>query len=295
MELRIGTAPDSWGVWFPSDPRQTPWQRFLDEVAEAGYDWIELGPYGYLPTNPTVLRSELGRRGLGLSGGTVIGSLHDPAEHAALREQLLRTAELTAALEGRFLVVIDEMYRDMRTGQQITPPTLDPDGWRRLVETSNAFGRLLRDQFGLTLIFHSHADSHVEYPEQLDTFLEQTDPDLVAVCMDTGHYEYRGGNTLAFMRKYATRTPYLHIKSVDPPLRDRVLAENLPFGPAVALGVFCEPARGSVDFPALARLLADLDYRGWGIVEQDMYPCTFDKPLPIAKRTRTYLREIGLG
>src|SRR2546425_12847708 len=50
--LRIGSAPDSWGVWFPDDEQQVPWRRFLDEVTEAGYEWIELGPYGYLPTDP---------------------------------------------------------------------------------------------------------------------------------------------------------------------------------------------------------------------------------------------------
>ena len=53
--IRVGSAPDSWGVWFPDDPQQVPWQRFLDEVAEAGYSWIELGPYGYLPTDPAKL------------------------------------------------------------------------------------------------------------------------------------------------------------------------------------------------------------------------------------------------
>ena len=59
----IGTAPDSWGVWFPDDPQQMPWQRFLDEVAEAGYTRIELGPYGYLPTDPDQLADELARAG----------------------------------------------------------------------------------------------------------------------------------------------------------------------------------------------------------------------------------------
>ena len=38
-----------------------------------------------------------------------------------------------------------------------------------------------------------------------------------------------------------------------------------------------------------------IDYQGFGIVEQDMFPAPFDKPLPIAKRTRAYLRDIGLG
>ena len=295
MDLRIGTAPDSWGVWFPSDPRQIHWQRFLDEVAEAEYEWIELGPYGYLPTEPKVLRGELERRGLGLSGGTLIGSLHDPAVHGELREQLLRTSELTAALGGQYLVVIDEFYRDPNSGGQLSAPRLERGEWQRLVETTNEFGRLAREQFGLRVVFHSHADSHVETPEQLDEFLAQTDRELVAVCMDTGHYEYRGGNTVEFMRRYGDRTPYLHLKSVDQTVRARVLEGDVPFGPAVAMGVFCEPELGTVDFEGLAWLLEGIDYRGWGIVEQDMFPCEFDKPLPIAKRTREYLRRIGLG
>ena len=42
--LRLGTAPDSWGVWFPADPHQVGWQQYLDEVPRAGYIWTELGP-----------------------------------------------------------------------------------------------------------------------------------------------------------------------------------------------------------------------------------------------------------
>jgi sugar phosphate isomerase/epimerase len=53
--LRLGTAPDSWGVWFPDDPQQVPWQQFLDEAAAAGYALVELGPFGYLPTHPEQL------------------------------------------------------------------------------------------------------------------------------------------------------------------------------------------------------------------------------------------------
>src|SRR6476659_8848617 len=73
--LKVGSAPDSWGVWFANDPAQTPWSRFLDELAAAGYEWLELGPYGYLPTDPARLRDELDQRGLRLAGGTVVGAL----------------------------------------------------------------------------------------------------------------------------------------------------------------------------------------------------------------------------
>lgn len=40
--ILVGSAPDSWGVWFPDDPQQTPYTRFLDEVAGSGYQWIEV-------------------------------------------------------------------------------------------------------------------------------------------------------------------------------------------------------------------------------------------------------------
>ncbi|MFD4557273.1 2-keto-myo-inositol dehydratase, partial [Streptomyces sp. NPDC058469] len=37
--LCLGSAPDSWGIWFPEDEQQVPYIRFLDELATAGYEW----------------------------------------------------------------------------------------------------------------------------------------------------------------------------------------------------------------------------------------------------------------
>jgi inosose dehydratase len=92
MKVTIGTAPDSWGVWFADDPRQMPWQRFLDEVAEAGYKWIELGPYGYLPTDLSVLRSELTKRDLKVSGSFIAGDLASEAGWPKLEHALATAA-----------------------------------------------------------------------------------------------------------------------------------------------------------------------------------------------------------
>jgi inosose dehydratase len=296
MQVRVGSAPDSWGVWYPSGPRQTPWQRCLDEMALAGYDWIELGPYGYLPTDAADLRRELDRRGLHVAGGTVGGALHRPEAAAALRDQVVRVGELTAALGGSVLVLLPALYRDAATGAA-EPARLDPSGWARLVETTNELGRLVRERFagGLKLAFHPHADTHVEHPDQVEAFVAQTDPSGVWLCLDTGHYAYRGGDNLAFLRRHAARVPYLHIKTVDGAKLRQVTEQDLDFARAVALGTFCEPQAGIVDFVALTRLLRELDFDGWAIVEQDLYPCDFDTPLPIARRTRAYLRSIGLG
>ena len=98
--LRLGSCPDSWGVWYDDDPRQTPWHRFLDELAEVGYQWLELGPYGYLPTDAAQLQDELGRRGLRVAAGSMHGlsGLHRPDELPAIRAKTGKVAALTAAL-----------------------------------------------------------------------------------------------------------------------------------------------------------------------------------------------------
>ncbi|MCW2810979.1 MAG: iolE [Friedmanniella sp.] len=77
-KITIGTAPDSWGVWFPSDPEQVPASTFLREVVEAGYEAIELGPYGYLPSDAGELQEALDEHGLTVLAGTVFSQLHHP-------------------------------------------------------------------------------------------------------------------------------------------------------------------------------------------------------------------------
>jgi inosose dehydratase len=105
MKVKIGSAPDSWGVWFPDDPRQTPWQRFLDEISEAGYEWTELGPYGYLPSDLKTLRAELERRGLKVTGSFVMGDLANPAASwPEIERQLRGWGPILKDLAAGFLV-----------------------------------------------------------------------------------------------------------------------------------------------------------------------------------------------
>ena len=296
MHLTIGSAPDSWGVWFADDARQTPWHRFLDEITEAGYEWTELGPFGYLPTDPKTLKQELDKRGLKVSGSFVEGDLSNPdTGWPRIEKQLRGLGPILNQFKAKFLVLIPDCYTNLFTGEQIAPARLDDAAFARLVETTNRVARIVRDDYGLQLIFHPHAQTHVEHEDQIEKLLAMTDPSLVSIVLDTGHHSYCGGNPVSFMQKHHARIPYLHLKSVDPVLRARVAAENIPFALAVGQGMFVEPSKGAVDFIAFRDVLRDIDYQGFGIVEQDMFPAPFDRPLPIAKRTRAYLREIGLG
>ena len=296
MSVTIGSAPDSWGVWAPNDDKQVPWDRFLDEVAEAGYEWIEAGPYGYLPTDIPTLRGELDKRGLRICATTVmVGHLEEPSDWPKVENWVLGAGELGAALGAKYMVLIDDTYIDLLTGKPVMPARLDESAWKRLIDTTHKVADIARDRFGLACVFHPHAETHVESETDIEAFLEQTDPDRVSLCFDTGHHAYAGGEPVSFMRKHHARISYMHLKSVNGDMLKQVKDENIPMVTATEMGVFCEPSEGVVDFAALADLLREIQYDGWAIVEQDMRAPPLDLPLAIAKRTRTYLREIGLG
>ena len=296
--LRLGTAPDSWGVWFADDPAQTPWQRFLDEVVTAGYEWVELGPYGYLPTDPSRLGDELARRGLRVAGGTVhgVGGLYNAADWPAALDKTRRVAALTSALGGHDLVFVPVPgYRDDSTGAYLEPAELDANGWRTLVRASDELGKIIGQEYGVRVHYHEHADSHVETQAQIERFLDDTDPRYTSLCLDTGHVAYRAGDSVGLIRKYPDRMGFVHIKQVDPEIARVAGAEGIPFGQAVKRGVCVEPPRGAPAIDSVVEALAATHRDLFVVVEQDLYPCAFDVPLPIAVRTREYLRSLGLG
>ncbi len=295
MNITVGSAPNSWGIEFAEDSNQVPWTRFLDEVAEAGYEWIELGPPGYLPIEYPTLSAELDKRGLKVCGTWVMRDYEDESQWASIEEEVLAKGELLVALGAGFLVFIDDIYTDRVTSKQRLPAVLDQNAWRRLIEAIHKFAGLIRERFGLQLAFHPHADSHVEYEKQVETLLAQTDPGLVSLCLDIGHFAYRGGDPIDFIRRHHQRIPYMHLKNIDPVVRQKVEAKKIPFAEAVTMNMFCEPAHGVIDYLSLRDMLREVNYKGWVVVEQDMYPAPPDKPLPIAKRTRAYLRKIGIG
>ncbi|MFC8826769.1 sugar phosphate isomerase/epimerase family protein [Streptomyces sp. NPDC057137] len=292
--IRVGSAPDSWGVWFPDDPQQVPWRRFLDEVARAGYEWIELGPYGYLPTDPARLAGETAARGLKVSAGTVFTGLHHgPAVWDRTWAHVADIAALTREMGADHLVVIPSFWRDDKTGQVLEDRTLTAAQWRDLTAQTERLGREVLDRFGLRIVVHPHADTHIDSEENVSRFLDATDPALVSLCLDTGHYAYCGGDSVKLIETYGERIGYLHLKQVDPKILADVVADGVPFGPAVGRGVMCEPPTG---VPALGPVLTaaqKLDVDLFAIVEQDMYPCPPDKPYPIAERTRRFLRSCG--
>ncbi|WP_295698890.1 TIM barrel protein [Lapillicoccus sp.] len=289
----LGSAPDSWGVWYADDPAQIRWESFLDECAGAGYTRIELGPYGYLPTDPARLRDELDQRGLSVTAGTIFEHLHRADSWTEVHSKVSAVAELTRAMGGEHIVVIPDFWRDPDTGVVLEASVLTDDEWPAYAKQVDRLARAISDDYGLKFQFHPHADSHVDTHANVERFLAETDPAVVSLCLDTGHIAYCGGDSLALIRDFPDRIGYVHLKQVDPTILEKVRTDGLGFGEAVKMGVMCEPPHGVPAMPPILEALAALDVELFAIVEQDMYPCPPDQPLPVARRTHTYLTGCG--
>ncbi len=290
-KIRVGTAPDSWGVWFPNHPGQVPWQRFLDEVQLAGYHWIELGPYGYLPTDAHQLADELAARELALSAGTVFTGFHKADDQwSRAWDQVRDVAGLVAQLGAEHLVVIPDLWRSDRDAAVLEPRELSDEQWQRLAAGHDRLGKALFEEFGIRQQFHSHADSHIGTYREVERLLNETDPSYTKLCLDTGHFAYYLGDNLKIMRTYPDRIGYLHLKQVEPDILAGALKNDTPFVDAVAAGVMTEPGGNGV--PELAPIIeaaAAIDPAMFAIVEQDMFGCDVDAPFPIATRTRAHI------
>ena len=293
MQLRIAGAPTSWGIEDPGDPANPPWQRVLDEAAAAGYEGVELGPLGYLPRDVERLRRELDARELSLVAGFVFVPLHTPEGVEQAMRTGRDTCELLAGAGARHLVVIQGFTpeREAAAGRPGEAAPLSDSEWATLTDGVHALARLARDDHGLVPCFHPHAGTHVEFEDEIERLIASTDPELVSLCLDTGHCAYAGVDPVALYRRHAERVAYFHLKDLLP----ERLVSPLSFEEAVAAGVFCPLGDGVVDFPALHAELERRGFRGWAAVEQDRLPTDSASPAEHAAASLRHLRAVRLA
>jgi inosose dehydratase len=295
--FHFACAPDSWGVLdYPGPSWNQSYEKMLDEMVWAGYNGTELGPYGFFPTDPAVLKPQLDSRKLKLLGSFVPVVLSDPASAGIAVEQIRKVGDLLAALKAPFLVLADAQS-DVRNAISGRVPKDGSAGltaaqWKNVAHVVEEAANVSAE-FGLDLVFHPHVATYVETPEECERFFDVTSHTGIGLCLDTGHCDYGGGDTITEAAKFASVLRFLHIKDVDTKVLREARRKKLNFEQAIEEKVFTIIGQGSIDFPALFRLLEKNNYSGWMVIEQDVkFGATVIPPAESVAASLRYLHGV---
>jgi inosose dehydratase len=242
--------------------------------------------------------------------GAYVGiAFKNPAAHANGEAAALRTARLLAGATAQgndgikpYIVLADDNATDPRrtqnAGRATADMSLNAADWKVFAQGVERIALAIREETGLPAVFHHHCAGFVETPEETARLLELTDPKLVGLVFDTGHYAFGAGpggceQVLAGLNRFAGRIWYVHFKDCQPQVAQQSRAEQWDYIKALRHGVFCELGQGCVDFPAVLAWLQGHNYQGYITVEQDVLP-GMGAPKESARRNREYLQRIGL-
>jgi len=252
MKIGIQTRP-----WGPEMNRERL-PDVLAEVAQAGYDGIEIGAQHLDIARPTHYRRLFAEHGLQVVGVHVGGEIHDAASVQEALDNLERIIAFAAQVGATFLPF---------SGR---PGAGDEESLRWAAENLERVGRLCASA-GLRLCYHNHFWEIADDCRELRYICAHTDAAHVSLCLDVAWVRRAGGDPAATVRTFLDRIGYLHLKDTT----DEGWAE---------LGA------GSVDLQGVLQAIGGRPFP-WLVVEQDE---TGRTPLESARISRQYLRERGL-
>ncbi len=233
-------------------------------------------------------------------GAFVPVALREPSALADGIANAVKTARLLAAVAtdpAPYLVLADNngsvTNRTKRAGRITAEDSLELDEWKTFASGTETVAHAVLSETGLKTVFHHHCAGYVETHDEIAALLDLTDPKSFGLVFDTGHYTYGSGGAdpVEALEAFRDRIWYIHLKDCHLQVAAQARANGWDYFEALRHGVFCELGKGSVDFPRLLRRLAEWNYEGYMLVEQDVLP-GMGSPKESARRNREYLASI---
>jgi inosose dehydratase len=221
---------------------------------------------------------------------------HDSTRRTDVLKHAQRVCALVQELGAAHLVLIAGIasQRADTAGRSEVAPRLGANDFETFCYTIRALADIA-SAHELAAGLHPHAGTHLEFEDEIDRLMNAVSDDPVGLVVDTGHSAYAGIDPRALIRQYGDRVIYVHLKDVNPRIREQALQQGLGFWQAYSAGIFCVLGQGLNDFPGIRDSLQAIGYSGWLTVEQDADPQGLSDPLVDARQSLSFLQSIGLA
>lgn len=288
MYIRFGIAPIAWtNSDLPQLGGDTSLETCLMESRAAGYSGTETGVK--FPMDAGKLGPVLKSHGLALvsgwfSGELLTGSLEREKERMAPQLATFKALGAPALIYAETSGSVQAKQDRGISGR----PRLDNQEIR-------AYGRRLTElaewmaSEAMPMSYHHHMGTVIENEREIDLLMAYTGP-AVGLLLDTGHLTYAGASVLDTTRRHARRINHVHCKDIRWNVLKAARLDDMSFLDAILAGVFTVPGDGIIDYYAFARLLAEIGYAGWAVVEAEQDPLKAP-PAKYAKLGHRHLTE----
>jgi len=288
--VSVGITPTGWtNDDYPLLGDDISFGQCVSEMALAGFEGCSVG-HKY-PKDPEILAEELGRRGLRVSEPwtSLFFTVNDMRERTI--EGFERSMAFIKRMGGSHVVVAElgHAVHQQPVPPIVNKPVFDDAQWAAMVSGLNELGRLAAEA-GMVMCYHHHMGTGVMTRAEVDRLMNDVDPEVVHLLLDTGHLYWAGDDPLALARAYADRIRHVHLKDIRHDVMQACNARHLSFIESIIEGVFTVPGDGVIDFKPIFETLADADYAGWLMVEAEQ-DARKANPLDYARMARRYLRE----
>jgi inosose dehydratase len=302
---KFSSCPGSWGIEDSENPENTPWGVVLDQIRNITFNALELGPYGYLPSEVAFLTKELNKRDLRIVAGTLYDDL---ISKESFHRIVKKTHEICGVLSSipvaeplgaqkqapPYYVIIDAVKPEReKLARSVKAPMLSSDLWRQMVSHIKEIAKISYDGYGVRSVIHHHAGGYIDYVDEIDKILSDISEDHVGLCFDTGHAYYAGIDPEHGIRRYGPRIEYVHFKDVDKSVYDVVIHENIGFYGACFKRLMCPIGEGTIDYSSVKTALIDMGYDGWITLEQDRHPSDTTNVPDCIKKSLAHLQNLG--
>jgi inosose dehydratase len=270
MYVLFGVAPIAWtNSDLPQLGGDTSLDTCLRERRSAGFTGTETGVK--FPMDAGVLGPILGRHDLRLVSGWFSGELlcRSLSEEKDRMAAQLSTFKALAAPVLIYAETTGSVQSKQRIGVSRRPRLTDFE-LREYGLKLTELAEWMAAEY-VPMSYHHHIGTVIENQREVDLLMAATGP-AVGLLLDTGHLTYAGADILETTRRHARRINHVHCKDVRPEVLRSARRADLSFLNAVLNGVFTVPGDGMIDYYAFARLLAELGYAGWVVVEAEQDP-----------------------
>lgn len=246
-KLKIGAQLIIWGKR-PEDDLE----GVLIEVKDAGYEGIEA-------SSELILKYGAKAKELLVKNNLKLVALHTGVGDLSKAEQALK---LLREFEGKYLTFSGPGGRGTE------------EDYLKCANFLNEVGRMAKS-YGVEVCYHNHGHEIANNQRGIKLIIQNTNPELVKLCIDTYWVKFGGADPLSFIKDNKDRVAYLHLKDgSEEDMKNKR---------------FSELGKGSIDFQPILSFITKLNVT-WAVVEQDWSPRS---PFKSMLESREYLRKIG--